>query len=148
MSARTRSTIRLRSSLAIRSADDHDRAAQRASSVEILAEGNVLDTQVIQLIEDLEEVTDGSGDPVRGPHQDYLEPAAASIPQQLIEARAPGFGSTDPVRILPDDFKTPGRPAPLASISEPSHKDITALVKMVKSRADRVLKTQESPCCF
>jgi hypothetical protein len=42
---------------------------------------------MIEFVEHLEEVPDGSGDTVRGPDQEHLEAAAARIPKQIIETR-------------------------------------------------------------
>ena len=86
--------------------DDHHRAAQRAAGVEVLAEADELDLQVVELIEHLQEVADGPGDPVRGPDQHDLEAAAASITKELIETRPTRLGSGDPVGVLADDLKT------------------------------------------
>ena len=86
--------------------DDHDGAAQRAARVDLLAEADELDVQVVELVEHLQEVADGPGDPVRGPDQHDLEPAAASIPKQFIETRPTRLGPGDPVGVLADDLKT------------------------------------------
>src|ERR1019366_5369466 len=70
-----------------RSDDDDDGPPQRAAGVEVLAEADELYIQPVELVPHFREVPHGPGDPVRGPHQDYLETAAAGIPKQVIEAR-------------------------------------------------------------
>jgi hypothetical protein len=87
--------------------DDDDGPAQRAAGIQVLPEADELDAEMVEFVENLEEVPDGPGDPVRGPYQDHLEAAAAGIPQQVIETRAPGLGPRDPVSVLGDDLKTP-----------------------------------------
>ena len=42
--------------------DDHHRAAQRAAGVDLLAEADELDVQPVELIQHIEEVSDGAGD--------------------------------------------------------------------------------------
>ena len=86
--------------------DDHDRAAQRAAGVEVLTKADELDLEVVEFVEHLQEVPNGPGDPVRGPDQHDLEPAAASIPKQLIEPRPTRLGPGDSVGVLANDLKT------------------------------------------
>ena len=87
--------------------DDDDRPAERAAGVKIFAEADELDFQMVELVQDFEEVPNGPGDPVRGPHQNYLEAAAAGIPKQVIEARPTGFRPRDAVSVLGHDLKIP-----------------------------------------
>jgi hypothetical protein len=87
--------------------DDDDGPAERAAGIEVLAEADELDTEMIELVEHLKEVPDGSGDSVRSPDEHHLEAAAARIPEQLIETRPAGFRSRDPIGVLGDDLKTP-----------------------------------------
>jgi hypothetical protein len=87
--------------------DDDDGPAERAAGIEVLAEADELDGQVVELIEHLKEVPDGPGDPIRSPDKNHLKAAPPGIPQQVIEARAPGFSSRYPIGILGDDLKTP-----------------------------------------
>lgn len=86
--------------------DDHHRAAQRAAGVQVLAEADELDLEMVQLIEYLEEVPDGPGDPVRGPDQQHLEAATPRIAEQVVQTRSPGLGPGDPVGVLGDDLKS------------------------------------------
>ena len=73
--------------------DDDDGAAQRAARVNLFAEADELDLQVIQLIQHLQEVGHRPGDAVEGPDQDHIEPAAAGIAQQLVQTGPPGLGA-------------------------------------------------------
>lgn len=70
--------------------DDNDRSAERPSGVDLLAEADELDVHPVQFVEHVQEVFNGPGDPVRGPDQDHLEPAAAGIAQQFIESGPAG----------------------------------------------------------
>ena len=56
--------------------DDDDGAAQRPAGVDVFSERNELDVEVAELVEHLDEVLDGAGQPVEGPHQDDVELAA------------------------------------------------------------------------
>ena len=87
--------------------DDDDGPPERTAGIDILAEADELDAEAVELVQHLEEVPHGPGDPVRGPHQDYLEAAAAGIAEQVIEARPASLGPGDPVSILGHDLKTP-----------------------------------------
>src|SRR5258707_10733167 len=87
--------------------DDHDGPPERAACIKILAEADELDVEMIEFVEHLEEVPDGSGDPVRGPDQEHLEAAAARIPKQIIETRSTSFSPGDPIGVLGNDLKTP-----------------------------------------
>ena len=80
--------------------DDHDGPAQRAARVDLFAEADELDLEMIQLIENREEMGHGPCDPVEGPDHDDIEPSAPCIAQKLIQARTFGLGAGDPVRIL------------------------------------------------
>ena len=87
--------------------DDDNGPPERAAGIEIFAEADELDFQVVEFVQHFEEVPNGPGDPVRGPHQDYLEATTASIPKQVIEARPAGFRPREPVSVLGNDLKTP-----------------------------------------
>jgi hypothetical protein len=87
--------------------DDDDSPAERAAGIKVFAEADELDTEMIEFIEHLEEVPDGSGDPIRSPDKNHLEAAPAGVPQQLVETRTPGFRSRDPIGVFGDDLKTP-----------------------------------------
>lgn len=86
--------------------DDDNGSPQRAASIQVFTEADELDVEVVELVQHFEEVSDGSGDPIRSPDQHNLETTAASIPKQVIEARTPSFGSGDPIGILANDLKT------------------------------------------
>ena len=85
--------------------DDHDdRPAQRAAGVDLFPEADELDVQPVQLIQDFEEVLDRPGDPIGGPDQDHIEPAAACIPHHVIQTGAARLRAADPVRVLFEDL--------------------------------------------
>jgi hypothetical protein len=71
--------------------DDHDGSPERAAGIEVLAEADELDVEMVELVEHFEEMAHGPGDPVRGPDQEHLEAAAARIPKQIIETRPTSF---------------------------------------------------------
>jgi hypothetical protein len=52
--------------------------------VSMFAEGNELDVQPIEIIQDVEEVPSGACDPIARPDKDNIELAAASVPHHLI----------------------------------------------------------------
>ena len=66
--------------------DDDNGAAQRAAGVDLLAEADELDVEMVQLVKHFEEVFHRAGNPVRGPDQDHFEATAAGI---LHAARPP-----------------------------------------------------------
>jgi hypothetical protein len=86
--------------------DDDNGPTKRAAGIEVLAEADELDGQMVELIEHLEEVPDRARDPIRSPDKNYLEAAAAGIPQQLIETGAPSLCSGDAIGVLGNDFET------------------------------------------
>jgi hypothetical protein len=87
--------------------DDHDSPPERAAGIEVLAEADELDVEMVEFVEHLEEVAHGPGDPVRGPDQEHLEAAAARVPQQIIETRSASFSPRDSIGVLSNDLKTP-----------------------------------------
>ena len=87
--------------------DDDDGPAERAAGIDALPEANELDAEAVELVQHFEEVSNGPGYPVRGPHQDYLEPAAAGIAKQIIEPGPASLGPGDPVSVLANDLKIP-----------------------------------------
>ena len=85
--------------------DDHDdRPTQRAAGIDLFAEADEFDIEMIQLIQHLEEVFHRPGQPVRGPDQDHIEAAAAGVLHHFIETRASSFGTADLIGILCDDL--------------------------------------------
>jgi hypothetical protein len=80
--------------------DDHHGTAQRAPGVDILAEADELDSQVVELVQHLEEVADGASHAVEGPDQDDVETVLAGIGQQLIKPGPLRLGSGDHVAIF------------------------------------------------
>ena len=87
--------------------DDHDGSPERAAGIEVLAEADELDVEMVEFVEHFEEVAHGPGDPVLGPDQEHLEAAAARIPKQIIETRPTSFSPGDPIGVLGNDLKTP-----------------------------------------
>ena len=85
--------------------DDHDGPSERGAGIKILAEADELDVEMVEFVEHLEEVSNGPGDPVRGPYQQHLEAAAACVPKELIETRATSLRPGDPISVLGDDLK-------------------------------------------
>lgn len=104
MPARTRSTISERSNSAIAPMMT-TMARPSGPGIDLLAERNELDLQVVQPVEDLEEMPCRSCDPITGPDQDDLEAAVTGVAHQLAEAGALGFHSADPVNIFLDDLE-------------------------------------------
>ena len=84
--------------------DDHDGTAQRPAGVDVLAEADELDAEMVQFIEHIEIVLYRPGDPVRGPDQHDVELTAASFAHQLIESWPLGLGAADAIRVLGDDL--------------------------------------------
>src|ERR1019366_5534366 len=83
--------------------DDDDRPAQGPAGVDLLAEADELHVEPVQLVQHLEEVLRGPGDPVASPYQDNIELAAAGIPHHRVEPGPGGFRSTDHVGVFLDD---------------------------------------------
>jgi hypothetical protein len=90
-----------------RTDDDDDGPPQRAAGIKVLPKAHELDVEVVEFVEHLEEVPDGSGDPVGSPDQQHLEASAARISKELIETRPASLGPGDPIGILGNDLKTP-----------------------------------------
>ena len=112
MPARTRSTIRLRSSSAMAPTMTTMSPAQRAGGVDVFPERDVLDVEPVELVEDIEEVLDRPGHPIRSPDQDNVEAAAAGIAHHLIETGPPGLRTADSVGVFVDDLDSrAGRPS-------------------------------------
>lgn len=70
--------------------DDHG-AAQRSAGIDLLPEGDELDAEAVQLVEDFEEVADRAGDAIEGPDQNDVEASVAGIAQDLVQTRAPSL---------------------------------------------------------
>ena len=85
--------------------DDHDSPAQRSAGIDVFPRADVLDLETTELVQDLEEMLDLPGDPIRGPDQDHIEPAAAGICHHLIEARPPGLRTADSVGVFVDNLE-------------------------------------------
>ncbi len=86
-------------------ADDHDDgAAQWTTGIDLFAETDKLDIEMIEFVQDFEEVFHRPGQTVGGPNQDHIEAAAAGVLHHFVQTRAPGFGTADLIGILPDDF--------------------------------------------
>jgi len=75
------------------------------ASVDLLAEADELDAQVIELGQDVKKVLHASGQPVGGPDQQNVEVAPTGSGQHLIEPGAAGAGAGDAVGIFGRDLK-------------------------------------------
>src|ERR1700752_4718816 len=104
MPARTRSMMRLRSSSAMAPMMTTTPPAQRAAGVDLLAEADELDVQPVELIQHIEEVSDGAGDSVRGPDQHDVEAVATGVAHQVVETRPAGPGAADRIGVLLNDL--------------------------------------------
>ena len=103
MPARTRSTIRLRSSSAIAPMMT-TMARPSGPPVSMISRNETNSTsEPVELVEHFEEVPGGAGDAIARPDQDHIEPTAAGIPHHLIEPWPPGLDAADPVRVLLND---------------------------------------------
>lgn len=87
--------------------DDHDSTAQRAAGIDLLPEADELDAQVVELVEHLQEVDHGAGQPVESPDQQHIETTAAGVAQHLIESRPARLGAADLVPVLAHDPEAP-----------------------------------------
>jgi hypothetical protein len=67
--------------------DDHDGPPERAAGIEILAEADELDVEMIEFVEHLEEV--------------------ARVPKQIVKTRPASFRPGDPIGVLGNDLKIP-----------------------------------------
>ena len=85
--------------------DDHYGPAQWAAGVDVFPERDVLDFQPAQFVQDIEEMLDRPGDPIRGPDQHDVEAAAAGVGHHLIQPRPARLRAADFVHILLHDFK-------------------------------------------
>ena len=88
-----------------RSDDDHDGPAQRAAGVDLFAERDELDAEMVEFVEDLEEVAGGAGDPVEGPDHDDIEAAVAGVAHQLVQTGPARLRAGDPVGVFLDDLE-------------------------------------------
>ena len=86
--------------------DDNDGAAQRAAGVDVLAETYELDTEVIEVIKDFEEVAYAARHAIEGPNQHHIEAMAAGVLQKFIEAGAARLRTADSIGVFVDDFET------------------------------------------
>ena len=84
--------------------DDHDGPAQRAAGIDLLPERYELDIESVQLVQHFQEMPSRTGDPIAGPDQDDVEPAAAGVGHHLIESWPLGLHAADPVGVLLDDL--------------------------------------------
>lgn len=75
--------------------DDDDGAAERPAAVDVLAEGDEVDAEMVEFVEDLDEVANRSRQAIEGPDDEDVELAAAGVGQELIEAGATRLGARD-----------------------------------------------------
>src|SRR3974390_471693 len=91
-------------------ADDGDHGpAQRAAGVDILAERDELDLQVIQLVQHFQQVFHRARQTIESPDQHHLELASPGIAHELVEARTPGLHPPDLVGVFLADLEAPLR---------------------------------------
>ena len=88
-----------------RSDDHHDSPAQRTAGVDLFAERDELDAEVVELIEDLEEVAGGAGDSIEGPDHEHIEAAMAGVAHQLVKTGAARLRAGDAVAVFLDDLE-------------------------------------------
>ena len=84
--------------------NDNQGATERAARIDALPKGNKLNIQVIEFIEHLKKVTNGTGDPVECPHDHSIESPPPGIREQRVESGALRLGSADLVGVLAHDF--------------------------------------------
>ena len=105
MPARTRSIIRLRSNSAM-APMMITMARPSGPDVSICSRNETNSMfELVEVVQHLEEMPGGAGDPIRGPDQDHIEAAAAGIPHQLIEPRPAGLAAGDPVGVFVHDLE-------------------------------------------
>ncbi len=86
-------------------ADDHDHgAAQWTTGVEVLAEADEFNVQVVEFVQHLQKVPSTAGQPIAGPDQHHLEAAMAGVGQHPIQTRAACPGPRDAVGVAFDNF--------------------------------------------
>ena len=85
--------IRLRSSSATTEMMVMTARPSGPPGIELFAEADELDVQVVQLVQYFQKVADGARQTVTGPYHHDIELAAAGIGQQLIQGRAAGPGA-------------------------------------------------------
>ena len=84
-----------------RAHDDHHGPAQRTAGVDVLAEANELDVEVVELIQHFQKVPDGAGHTIEGPDQHDIELAAPGIGHELVQTRPAGPGLRSCGRCIP-----------------------------------------------
>jgi hypothetical protein len=73
--------------------DHHDGGAERAVSVDGLAKTQKLDSQLLELIDDLYQVSDGARQAVERPDHDHVDLAALRILHEPVQRRAAAPGA-------------------------------------------------------
>jgi hypothetical protein len=85
--------------------DDHYGPAQWPGRVDVFPERDILDFQPAQFVQDIEEMLDRPGDPVRSSEEHDVEAAAAGVGHHLIQPWPARLRAADLVHILLHDFK-------------------------------------------
>jgi hypothetical protein len=87
-----------------RSNDYRQSFAKRSGSIDVLAETNEFDAQVIQFIEHFQKMPHASGHSVECSNEHNIEFVPPSIGHKLVEARALGFRAANDIAIFAHDF--------------------------------------------
>ena len=86
--------------------DDNDRASQCAAGVELFAEADELDVEMVQFVEYFEEVLDRASQAIAGPDHDHIEASAASVAHEVVETGPACLRTADAIGVLADDLET------------------------------------------
>ena len=98
--ARTRSMIKFAFQLGDRADDDDDGPPQRPAGIDVFAEADELDVQVVQIVQRLQQMAYGSRHAIEGPDHNHIKLAAAGVGHHLVQPRASSFCSANCVGIL------------------------------------------------
>jgi hypothetical protein len=116
-------------------------AAERPAGIDILAKRDELDVVVVQLVENLEEVTDGPGEAIKGRDHRDIELTAVGVGQELIEAGPLRFHSADLVRVLMNDLEATLR----GQASQIIKLRLPGAINLVEGRRGRIKRANRSP---
>jgi hypothetical protein len=86
--------------------DDDNGTSKGAVGVDGFTLGEKLDTEVVQLVEDLQEMLGAAGQAITGPDQNNIEATTVCVAQQSVQRRTSGLGAGDSVvGVLVDNLK-------------------------------------------
>ena len=83
--------------------DDQHGAAEWTAGIDIFPERNELDVAVLQIVDHFQKVPHTAGETIESPDHNHVELSTAGIVHHLIEPRALGFRSRDPIGVLVND---------------------------------------------